>query len=104
MTSHTITGYTLRVAVIYQGRVTFDQRKNTWREVSTLVGPEYGEPYYDPGPMLKIERDACDTVMRKHYQDEDGAPTWNGLRAIGACVIGSSANFGPDTKNEEANP
>ena len=43
MSDYTITGYTLRVAVIYKDCDTYLPSKNTWREWEHVVGPEYGE-------------------------------------------------------------
>ncbi len=88
---YTITGYTLRVAVLYQDRVTFLRSKNTWREVEHVVGPEYGK-------MVLVDEVvensiACAAVLNKHETDAEGKPMWNGLQAIGATVIGYGANI-----------
>lgn len=97
MTTHTIIGYDLRVAILYQDRVNFDFNPHgrTWREVSYRVGPEYGKVLPFSSREIITNAKACAAVLDNHEKDEHGAPMWNGLEAIGATVIGFCAVIEP---------
>lgn len=102
-TDYTITGYTLRVAVLYKDCVTFLPSKNTWREMEHVVGPEYGggrdclsDEHLRKQAIWNAE--ACAAVLNRHPKDEHGIPSWNGLRPVGACVIGCGANIKENAK------
>lgn len=101
--NYTITGYTLRVAVIYQDRqATWKTERNLWREFEHVVGPDYGggpnflsEEHQEE--MIIRNARACAAVLNKHETDAEGKPMWNGLQAIGATVIGYGANIRKET-------
>lgn len=95
---YTITGYTLRVAVLYKLMGIYVPSRNTWREVDHVVGPEYGKLDFGGEDECVANARACAAVLSKHETDEHGFPTWNGLQAIGATVIGYGANI----KKEDA--
>lgn len=107
MPNHTIIGYDLRVAVLYQDRVNFDLKpySRTWREVSYSVGPEYGgganclseEHQWN---VVAMNAKACAAVLDRHEKDEHGVPMWKGMEAIGATVLGFGAVIEPASQTD----
>ena len=72
----------VRVAVIYQDRVTFLPKRNTWRDVTVFMEGTLPAAF----PVGDTTYDEAAAIAKAREQ----APPIDGLTVIGGCVIGDS--------------